>query len=129
MKNSMKRYGYLVLALGLLIAPSMGCRKKKDTIVEITIRNSNNEAVAGANVHIFPVASTPENGGSPNSLLWDYETTTNSAGVAVFDFNEVYQLGQAGVVVANIEASKDGASGEGVIKVEQETTSTETVFI
>ncbi len=34
-----------------------------------------------------------------------------------------------GVAVLNIEASKDGAVGQGIIKVEQETISEETVFI
>jgi hypothetical protein len=56
-------------------------------------------------------------------------TTTNTSGEARFNFNDVYQLGQAGVAVLNIEASANGLSGEGIIKVEQETTSEETVFV
>ncbi len=129
MKGTLKKTGAIVFVALFVMAPNMGCRKKKDTVAEITVRNSSNQLVAGASVHVFPVASDPENGGSPSTLLWDFTSTTNSAGVASFDFNEIYQLGQAGVVVANIEASKDGSVGEGVIKVEQETVSQETVFI
>jgi hypothetical protein len=59
-----------------------------------------------------------------------YDTTlTNSDGKAVFNFNDVYQLGQAGVAILNIEATLNTAIGEGIIKVEEETTSEETVFI
>ncbi|MFN5910972.1 MAG: hypothetical protein ACK45H_06535, partial [Bacteroidota bacterium] len=59
-----------------------------------------------------------------------YDTTlTNSSGVAVFNYNDEYQLGQAGVAVLDIKAFKGGAQGQGIIKVEQETTSEETVYI
>lgn len=129
MKGMLKTSGLIAFAALFIGAPNMGCRKKKDTIAQITVRNSSNELVAGASVHVFPVASSEDNGGSPSTLLWDFTSTTNSSGIATFDFNEIYQLGQAGVVVANIEASKDGSVGEGVIKVEQEMTSEETVFI
>jgi fibrillarin-like rRNA methylase len=59
-----------------------------------------------------------------------YDTAyTNLAGVADFNFNDVYQLGQAGVAVLDINASLNNKSGKGIVKIEQETTSTETVFI
>ena len=54
---------------------------------------------------------------------------TDASGKATFNFNDVYQLGQAGVAVLNIDATKDGKTGQGIIKVEQEETSEETVFI
>ena len=46
-----------------------------------------------------------------------------------FNFNDVYQLGQAGVGIFNIRAIKGQQDGIGIIKVEQETTSEETVFV
>jgi hypothetical protein len=54
---------------------------------------------------------------------------TNANGVAVFNFNDVYQLGQAGVAVLNIDVQKDALTGQGIIKVEQEVTSKETVYV
>jgi len=125
MKNSLKRVGAIILMLLVVVTTGMGCRKKKPTIAEVTVRNVAGAAVAGANVRLFPVPTPPATG----ALLWEYEALTNTAGVASFNFDEVYQLGQAGVVVANIEATGNGSSGTGVIKVDQETTSTATVFL
>lgn len=102
-----------------------GCRKKKDTIAKIYVKNWSNELVEGATVILYgkSTINTPA-----NVVLYD-TTQTNSSGVAVFNYNDVYQLGQAGVAVLDIKAYKDGAQGQGIIKVEQETTSEETVFI
>ncbi len=129
MKNSVKKIGILTLILVFVAGMNMGCRKKKDTIAEITVRNSAGAIVAGANVRLYPKPSDVSQGGSNASLLWEYETVTNSSGVASFTFNEVYQLGQAGVVVANISVNHAGNTGTGVIKVEQETVSVATVFL
>jgi hypothetical protein len=124
--KQIKRVGVLTLLVALFALTNIGCRKKKDTIAEIMVRNSAGAAVSGATVYLYP---KPSPGYENNPLLWEFETTTNSSGVASFNFNEVYQLGQAGVVVAHIKASQGGSSGTGVIKVEEETTSTATVFI
>ncbi|MBC9812741.1 hypothetical protein H9Y05_09685 [Crocinitomicaceae bacterium CZZ-1] len=125
MKNTLKKAGFFGLMILFVSITSMGCRKKKDTIAAITVKNSAGAVVPGANVRLFPVPTPPGNG----TLLWEFETTTNASGIATFNFNEVYQLGQAGVVVANIEAVYAGNTGTGVIKVDQETTSVATVFI
>lgn len=114
----------LVIAMGVTVS-STGCRKKKDTIAEITVLDPQNAVVASAQVVLKGESTVPN---SPPVVLFD-TTLTNSSGVATFNFNDVYQLGQAGVAVLNIEANKDGLSGTGIIKIEQETTSKETVFI
>lgn len=104
---------------------SSGCRKKKDTIAKIYVRDSNSLPVLDVMVILKGESTvTP----SPPVALYD-TMYTNSAGEAVFNFNDVYQLGQAGVAVLNIEARKGTATGEGIIKVEQETTTEETVYI
>lgn len=125
MKN-VKRLGVFTLLIALFALTNIGCRKKKDTIAEVIVRNSAGAVVSGATVQLYP---KPSPGYENNALLWEFETTTNSAGVASFNFNEIYQLGQAGVVVAHIKAHQGGNSGTGVIKVEEETTSVATVFI
>lgn len=124
MKKIVNKIGVLSLILLFVGFSNMGCRKKKDTIAEVTVRNSGGATIAGASVVLYPVPT------QSGTLLWEQMTTsTNSAGVASFNFNEIYQLGQAGVVVANIKATSGSDSGSGVIKVDQETTSTATVFI
>lgn len=117
-------FATLILGMGVLFSSS-GCKKKKDTIAKIYVYDTQNAPVAGAQVVLKGESTvTP----SPAVVLFD-TTTTNTSGEATFNFNDVYQLGQAGVAVLNIEASSGSATGSGIIKIEQETTSTESVFI
>lgn len=113
-----------IFTVGVLLS-STGCRKKKDTIAKIYVYDASNAPVVGAQVVLYGEPSTTP---SPPVVLFD-TTTTNGSGEAIFNFNDVYQLGQAGVAVLNIDARKDAMTGEGIIKVEQETTSEESVFI
>ena len=113
-----------IFGIGVLFS-STGCRKKKDTIAKIYVYDTSNTPVVGAQVVLYGESSTTP---SPPVVLFD-TTTTNGSGEAIFNFNDVYQLGQAGVAVLNIDARKDALTGEGIIKVEQETTSEESVFI
>lgn len=127
MKNTIKKSGLLLFLLGFILLPSLGCRKKKDTIVNITVKNANNVRVAGAAVRLWADPSVP---GATVDPQWEnFNSTTDGAGIATFNLNEIYKLGQAGVAVANIEASANGATGQGVIKIEEEKTNEETVFI
>lgn len=125
MKTTVKRTLLFTFIALIGIGFSSGCRKKADTIAIIYVRDVANQFVVGAQVVLYGQSTT---GQAANVTLYD-TTTTNTSGEAIFNFNDVYQLGQAGVAVLNIEAYKDGAEGEGIIKVEQETTSEETVFI
>lgn len=125
MKTTVKRTMLFTFVALIGIGFSSGCRKKKDTIAIIYVRDVANQFVAGAQVVLYGQSTT---GQAANVTLYD-TTTTNTSGEAKFNFNDVYQLGQAGVAVLNIEAYKDGAEGQGIIKIEQETTSEETVFI
>lgn len=125
MNTSFKRILLFAFVALLGIGFSSGCRKKKDTIAIIYVLDIASQRVAGAQVVLYGQSTT---GQPANVTLYD-TTVTNSSGEAIFNFNDVYQLGQAGVAVLNIEAYKDGAEGQGIIKVEQETTSEETVYI
>jgi hypothetical protein len=126
MNTTLKRtIVFAVLAILGVGFSSTGCRKKKDTIAIIYVRDAANQLVSGAQVVVYGQSTTNQ---PSNVVLYD-TTTTNTSGEAKFNFNDVYQLGQAGVAVLNIEASASGLSGEGIIKVEQETTSEETVFV
>ena len=54
---------------------------------------------------------------------------TNVSGMASFNYNDIYQLGQAGVAVLDIKAQKQNMIGQGIIKIEAEKINEETVFI
>ena len=118
---------YLVFALLLLFIGtiSVSCRKKEDTIAIIRVRDANNDPVYNARVIVYGQSTTNQ---ASSVTLYD-TAMTNAAGEAMFNFNEVYQLGQAGVAVLSIDAEKGGLIGQGIIKVEQEATTEEVVFI
>ena len=118
---------YVLFALLVIFGTGLasGCRKKKDTIAKIYVKDFSNQFVEGATVILYGKSTTNQ---PANVVLYD-TTQTNSSGVAVFNYNDVYQLGQAGVAVLDIKAYKNGAQGQGIIKVEEEVTSEETVFI
>nr|WP_294861011.1 hypothetical protein [uncultured Fluviicola sp.] len=117
-------FGALIIGMGVVFS-STGCRKKKDTTAKIYVLDAQNQRVAGAQV-VLKGESTVQN--SPPVVLFD-TTLSDGSGIASFNFNDVYQLGQAGVAVLNIEAKKDALSGEAIIKIEQEKENEETVFI
>ena len=123
--QTLTRFGLITAVAFLGIFFSSGCRKKKDTIAVIYVRDVANQLVAGAQVVVYGQSTINQ---PANVVLYD-TTLTNTSGEAKFNFNDVYQLGQAGVAVLNIEATFGAAVGEGIIKVEQEVTSEETVFI
>ncbi|MEY3236381.1 MAG: hypothetical protein RI883_482 [Bacteroidota bacterium] len=125
MNTSVKRTLLFAFVAVLGVALSSGCRKKADTIAIIYVRDVANQLVSGAQVVVYGQSTTNQ---PANVVLYD-TTTSNTSGEAQFNFNDVYQLGQAGVAVLNIEANYAGATGQGIIKVEQEVTSKETVFI
>jgi len=122
MKSKVLLFGLFLLFIGTV---TVSCRKKEETIAKIVVRDTSNNPVAGARVIVYGQSTT---GQASSVVLYD-TTTTNSAGEAIFNFDDVYQLGQAGVAVLNIDVSKDGSTGQGIIKVEQETTTTEIVYI
>ena len=115
---------FIIIAL-LGVSFSSGCRKKEDTIARISVRDETNALVPLAKVILYGKSTTNQ---PSNVVLYD-TAYTNLAGVADFNFNDVYQLGQAGVAVLDINASLNNKSGKGIVKIEKETTSTETVFI
>jgi len=101
------------------------CRKKGDTIAKITVRDTANVLVPNARVILYGTSTQ-----TPIKPVVRRDTTyTNSSGVAIFNYNDVYQLGQAGVAVLNISAEKGGLVGEGIIKIEEEVESVATVYI
>jgi hypothetical protein len=98
------------------------CRTKEDTIAIITVRDANNDPVANAEVRVYSSGT-----GGVNSI--DDVTQTNASGEAFFNYNDEYQLGQAGVAILDIEVTKDAEISTGIIKIDQEVTTRETVYI
>jgi len=101
------------------------CNKKADTIAKVKVRDTSNALVSGARVILYGKSTL-----SPKKPVIRRDTAyTNSSGVAVFNYNDVYQTGQAGVAVLDISARKGDLTAEGIIKIEEELENTTTVFL
>lgn len=117
-------YPVLILLVSIFALSIGSCRKNVDTIAKITVRDTANVLVPNAKVVLFGTPSNPDNVNIRRDTV-----LTNSSGVAIFNYNEVYQLGQAGVAVLDIIAYKDSLYGEGIIKIEGETENRATIFV
>jgi hypothetical protein len=120
-----KAFLFLSLITVSSVFIATGCRKKKDTIANVYVRDAANVPVLGCKVILKGVSTTTNQAG-----VTVYDTAySDENGLASFNFNDEYQLGQAGVFVLNIDAKKNGLKGTGIIKIEEEVTNEETVFI
>ncbi|WP_159038365.1 hypothetical protein [Brumimicrobium mesophilum] len=124
----MKNYIIFTSCLLMLGGMSLGlgsCNKKQDTFAKITVRDTANAIVPDARVILFGTSTT-----LPTQPVERRDTVyTDASGVALFNYNEVYQEGQAGVAVLDIRARKGNLSGAGIIKVEEEIRNEATVLI
>lgn len=105
-----------------------GCYKKKDTMVKIHVRDVNNNLVSGVKVVLYGESSTPRPSSFGDTAI------SNTAGEAIFNLNYMYKAGQAGVAVLNISANKlvvggSPLTGSGIIKVVEQETTDETIFV
>jgi hypothetical protein len=120
----MKKILLFAIAATSLVSLS-ACRKKMDTVAHIYVKDETNASVSNAMVVLYGTntQTTPQQ-------VAVYDTTyTNANGLATFNYNELYQLGQAGVAVLDIKAQKGNKTGQGIIKIEAEKVNEETVFI
>ena len=115
----------LLFSLVLLALTFTSCRKKGDTIANIYVKDETNTNVSGAMVILYGTNT----GDTPQQVAVFDTLYTNSTGLASFNYNDIYQLGQAGVAVLDIKAQKLNRIGQGIIKIEAETVNEETVFI
>lgn len=112
----MKKLLFVVMVSGLLFS----CRKEKDTNANVTVVNANEQPVAGADVRLYV-----SNASGPVRDGIDVTETTNSSGVATFNFNDLYELGQAGFAVLDVDINSGQATG--IIKIEEETDNEQTI--
>lgn len=125
---TMKKQIYITAGLLFFFASVVvfsACRKKEDTIARITVKDSAAMPVPNARVILYGTSTK-----APIEPVVRRDTAfTNSSGVATFNYNDIYQLGQAGFAVLDIVVTKDNMSGSGIIKIEEEKENTQTVFI
>jgi len=127
----MKKVLFIVVAL-IVAQTFTSCRKKKETIANIYVLDEFSNPVKDATVVLFGTSTgspfgTPDGTQGLNTVR--DTVLTNGSGLAVFNLSKLYQAGQAGVAILDIKAFKLSKSGDGLIKIEPETTNEETVII
>jgi hypothetical protein len=126
MRKSIQYSVSLLLLVSFFLFTSSGCRKKGNTIVLITVRDNTNAVVPDAMVRLYGQSTT----NPPSGPVVRVDTAyTDALGVARFDYTDHYKLGMAGLFVLNIEARKGTKFGAGIVKVVEEKTTEERVFI
>ena len=120
----MKKILFFALAETSLVSLS-ACRKKMDTVAHIYVKDETNASVSNAMVVLYGTNTQQ----TPQQVAVFDTAYTNANGLATFNYNELYQLGQAGVAVLDIKAQKGNKIGQGIIKIEAEKVNEETVFI
>lgn len=121
----------LFILVAIVVAQTFtSCRKKKDTIAHIYVRDESDNPIENATVVLFGTPTgNPVGTDFPGLVNLRDTVLTNSSGLAVFNLSDVYQSGQAGVAILDIEAFKLNRSGDGIIKIEPETISEQSVII
>ena len=109
------------------------CEKNTETTVKIIVRDAYNSLVVGASVVIDADPDTSVDPGSININNTYRAQTTDYKGEAKFNFSDLYKPGSAGVAILDVEvqygSSTGGQTGTGVIKIEPEVETVETIYI
>lgn len=121
---------FLLLVASSIVFSMGSCRKKGDTMANVYVRDEGNTAVSDATVILYGTATgNPVGTTTPGIVNINDTIYTNSSGLASFNLNDVYQLGQAGVAILDVKAKKANKIGTGIIKIEAEKMNETTIFI
>jgi len=126
MDKLIARIGLGVLGGCFVAAASVSCRQEADTVAKVLVLDTAGNPFPGAMVRLYPTPTLTSHG----AIIIDDTLFSGTDGIATFDYTDMFNLGQAGFAVLDIEArSGDTLYGEGIIKVEDEETSQATVVI
>lgn len=114
-----------VAMIVLLATAFAACNKEEPTTAIIHVKMPDGTPVPGATVKLFGNPAYPL--ADPTRL--NKETSSNSSGKAEFDYTDFYKKGQSGFAVLDIECRFDTLIGEGIIKIIEEETNEETVYL
>ena len=127
MKSRNLVVGGVICLLIVMLSTLSSCNKEEETIATVQVFNSFGAPVTGATVRLKGEA-TAETDFVPE-IRFDTTQVTNGNGKVSFNFSDFYKQGQAGFVVLDIVATKGSLEGTGIIKIEEEETTEETVTI
>jgi len=122
----MSRLITLLFVAATLVATT-ACNKNKDTLAKVKVVKQSDGVtpVVGATVRLY----TDLSGTEFEREGIEKEATTNGSGEAVFNYNDLFKRGQAGLFVLDVEVTQGANTADGIIKVVEEETSEATVEI
>lgn len=121
------KLGLLTMIVGIAALTALSsCRKEQPTVAKIKVVDTSGAVVPNAMVRLYPTPSVQEHG----AIIIDDTLWTGVDGYANFDYTDMFNLGQAGFTVLDIECRLgDTLYGEGIIKIVEEEVSEETVIL
>ncbi len=119
--ETMFKKRYLVLFSIFCGIALQSCFKVEETIASVTVRNEAGTPVPGAAVRLHFEGN--------NNPRFDTTKVTNGSGIASFNFSDFYEAGQSGFAVLDIDVEKGTLLGSGIIKIEEQKTTSETVVV
>lgn len=127
MKRFYAKLGIITMFAAFIALSSLSsCRKEADTVAKIKVVDTSGASFPGAMVRLYPTPSIADHG----AIIIDDTMYTDADGYATFDYTDMFNLGQAGFTVLDIEIrSGDSLYGEGIIKIVEEETTEEVVII
>ena len=125
----MRKVLFVIVAIAVA-QTFISCRKKKETIAHVYVRDETDKPVNDATVVLYGTTTgNPLGGNGPGFGNFKDTVQTSSSGLAVFNLSEIYQAGQAGVAILDVKAYKLNRLGTGLIKIEPETISEQSIII
>jgi hypothetical protein len=124
----MKRRLLALFTVALTAIALNSCNPTEDTMAEVRVITANGTAVPGAEVRLFGQGTIDQT--QVGNIRIDDIQFTNANGLAVFDFTDLYQPGQSGFAILNVEITKDFPDStaflEGIMRIVEEETNKKT---
>lgn len=124
----MKRRLLALFTVALTAIALNSCNPTEDTMAEVRVITANGTAVPGAEVRLFGQGTIDQT--QVGNIRIDEIQFTNANGLAVFDFTDLYQPGQSGFAILNVEITKDFPDStaflEGIMRIVEEETNKKT---
>lgn len=124
----MKRRLLALFTVALTAIALNSCNPTEDTMAEVRVITANGTAVPGAEVRLFGQGTIDQT--QVGNIRIDEIEFTDANGLAVFDFSDLYQPGQSGFAILNVEITKDFPDStaflEGIMRVVEEETNKKT---
>lgn len=118
----------------LLAAVFYSCKDEEPTIAEVIVVTPEGSRVEGAEVRMYGQGTLDDADTSGvGDIRIDLTRYTGSNGIAAFDFSHLYEPGQSGFAILDVDIIKEypdsTAAVQGLMKIEEETVNRKTFIL